>query len=44
MEVELESEDETPHFPNIIKVIKEVTGDDSYKNSKLAEFIKSEVE
>lgn len=44
MEVELESEDETPKIPDIIKIIKEVTGDDSYKNSKLAEFIKSEVE
>lgn len=39
MEIELGSENETPHFPDIIKVIKEVTDDDSYKNSSLAQSI-----
>ena len=36
MEIELANEDEKVVFPDFIKVIKEVTDDDSYKNSSLA--------
>lgn len=36
MEIELASEDEKITFPSFIKVIKEVTLDDAYKNSSLA--------
>lgn len=43
MEVELKSETDNPVFPNGIKVIKDVTDDDSYKNINLASFIKNEV-
>ena len=35
-EIELKSEDEEIHFPKELKVIKEVTEDDNYKNSALA--------
>ncbi|MBQ7546723.1 MAG: AAA family ATPase [Clostridia bacterium] len=35
-EIELSSEDEEIHFPEQIKVIKEVTDDDAYKNASLA--------
>ena len=36
MEIELSDENETVIFPPCIKIIKEVTDDDSYKNSSLA--------
>ena len=36
MEIELRDENETIVFPSSIKVIKEVTDDDSYKNASLA--------
>ena len=35
-EIELSSEDQEIHFPKKIKVIKEVTDDDAYKNANLA--------
>ena len=35
-EIELKSEDETINFPPTLKIIKEVTEDESYKNSALA--------
>ncbi len=37
MEIELENEDEKIIFPKEIKIIREVTDDDSYKNASLAE-------
>lgn len=37
MEIELRDENETIDFPKEIKVIKEVTGDASYKNASLAD-------
>ena len=37
MEIELADENEKVDFPEFIKVIKEVTDDDSYKNSSLAQ-------
>lgn len=37
MEIELADENEKVDFPEFIKVIKEVTGDESYKNSSLAQ-------
>jgi CYTH domain-containing protein len=36
MEIELSDENEAIEFPDMIKVIKEVTYDESYKNSMLA--------
>ena len=36
MELELSNENEEIHFPKDIKVIKEVTDDDNYKNASLA--------
>lgn len=36
MEIELSDENAEIHFPSLIKVIKEVTDDDSYKNASLA--------
>ena len=36
MEIELSSENETIKYPEFIKVIKEVTDDESYKNYKMA--------
>lgn len=36
LEIELTSEDQEVKLPNWIKVIKEVTGDDGYKNANLA--------
>ena len=36
MEVELADENEEIKFPEFIKIIKEVTGDEEYKNSSLA--------
>ena len=36
MEIELRSETEPITFPDFIKVIKEVTDDEAYKNASLA--------
>ena len=36
MEIELNKENQTIHFPNFIKVIKEITNDEKYKNISLA--------
>lgn len=36
LEIELADENEKIEFPEFIKIIKEVTGDDAYKNSTLA--------
>ena len=36
VEIELKSEDETIHFPEKLKIIKEVTADAAYKNAALA--------
>ena len=40
MEIELRSENQEISIPNSIKIIKEVTDDDEYKNSSLAKNIK----
>ena len=39
MEIELSNENDEIRFPKHIKVIKEVTDDDSYKNASLADKI-----
>ena len=36
MEIELSNSDEEIRFPAMIKVIREVTDDEQYKNSSLA--------
>lgn len=36
MELELSDEDAEIHFPDLIRVIREVTDDASYKNASLA--------
>ena len=36
MEIELRDENEQIHFPGQLKVIREVTDDDNYKNASLA--------
>ena len=38
LEIELADESSEIRFPAQVKVIKEVTGDDSYKNASLAKF------
>lgn len=35
-EIELKSEDEAVHFPPMLKIIREVTDDEAYKNASLA--------
>jgi CYTH domain-containing protein len=37
LEIELSDENQAIHFPKELKIIKEVTDDDHYKNAKLAE-------
>ena len=39
LEIELKDEDETIRFPEKIRIIKEVTEDDSFKNSSLAKVL-----
>ena len=36
MEIELGSEDEEIVFPEVIKIIREVTGEEEYKNASIA--------
>jgi len=38
VEIELSDENEKIRFPKYLKLIKEVTGDESYKNSRLADY------
>ena len=40
MEIELRKENQAVHFPPEIKIIKDVTSDDRYKNSALAKMLK----
>ncbi len=42
LELELNSTDEEPKIPNFLKVIREVTGEDAYKNHALASAVPSE--
>lgn len=42
MEIELESEDETPHIPEYVRILREVTGEKAYKNRQLAKRVPME--
>ena len=44
MEIELADEKEEFTFPEKIKVIKEITGEEYYKNSSIAKFIRDNKE
>lgn len=43
MEVELESENEAPSFPDFIRIVKEVTGDKRYSNHSMSKSFPEEL-
>lgn len=42
LEIELEREDELPHIPDWLDVVRELTGEDAYKNRCLAAYVPME--